>query len=495
MFKKILVANRGEIALRIMRSCKEMGIGTASVYSDADKKAAHRLFSDTSFYIGESVPSSSYLNIDKIIEIAKKSGVEAIHPGYGFLAENPDFAKRCEDEKIIFIGPTSEVIMNLGNKPLARKIMAENGIPVIPGVNEIGQETTELLKIANEIGYPVIIKAAAGGGGKGMRIVTSENELQKAYETASREAMSAFGDPQIYIEKYLQNIRHIEIQILADKHGNIIWFPERECSIQRRHQKIIEETPSAVCTKELGKKMGEAAVAAAKLAGYINAGTVEFLYDNKGNFYFLEINTRLQVEHPITEAIVGIDIVREQIEIAAGGYISFHQDEISVRGHAIECRIYAEDPENNFMPSSGKISYMEAPSGPGVRNDCGVYPCFTVPIDYDPILSKLIVHAKTREIAIERMINALSEYVISGVKTSIPFLIDILASEEFKAGNTHTDFIKIFFADWKPEKKDADAAALAFIADELCTTHKKKINISKEKNNPTPWKTLGNWRL
>jgi len=496
MFNKILIANRGEIALRIMKTCREMGISTVSVYSDADEKAAHRYMADESIYIGESSPRESYLNIDRIITAAKSSKAEAIHPGYGFLAENAEFAEACKQANITFIGPSSDVIKNLGDKTIARQMMIQSGVPVIPGLQTSESDIDKLTQAAKECGYPILIKAAAGGGGKGMRIVHSENELPSACEAASREAKTAFGNGAIYVEKLINSPRHVEVQILADNQGHVIHLLERECSIQRRHQKIIEESPSPALHPELRQKMGEAAVLAAKTAGYVNAGTVEFLLDTNNKFYFLEVNTRLQVEHPITEMITGIDIVRWQIHIAAGKPLTLKQSDIIGRGHAIECRIYGEDPENGFFPSPGTISFMKEPSGPGIRNDCGVYSGFNVPVEYDPIISKLVVHAETRELAINKMISALSNYIILGIKTPISFMIDILQSKPFQSGDTYTDFIEKHFNHWKSKLSDTDFACLAYIADELI---KKDIsfdgNVIKSNVIPSPWETLNNWRI
>ncbi len=492
MFNKILIANRGEIAVRVMNTCKEMNISTVAVYSDADVDALHRITADESFHIGKSEPSESYLNIDKIIAAAKKTNSEAIHPGYGFLAENADFARECENQGITFIGPPSDVISNLGDKTKARRIMKKSNVPVIPGMTYAAEDMDTMADEGDNIGWPVLIKAAAGGGGKGMRIVNSKQEMADACAAASREAESAFGDNSIYLEKFISCARHIEFQILADNFGNVIHLFERECSIQRRHQKIIEETPSTSLSPELRERMGKAAVLAAKASGYVNAGTVEFLLEPDGNFYFLEVNTRLQVEHPITEMITAIDLVKKQIEIAAGKRLTFAQNDISTKGHAIECRIYGEDPEKSFFPSSGKIIFMKEPSGPGIRSDSGIYSGFTVPVDYDPILSKLIVHSQTRKDAINRMIKALSEYAVIGVKTNIHFLMDLLKSDAFNAGKTYTDFIESNFSDWKPDYHDADIACIAFIADDL--SPKTKISGSAEEQFPEPWKTLGNWR-
>lgn len=492
MFKKILIANRGEIALRVINTCKEMGVKTVSVYSDADVKAVHVLHSDEAFHLGSSEPSESYLNIDKIIEAAKKSGSEAIHPGYGFLAENSDFAKRCEDEGIVFIGPPAEVIDSMGDKITSRKIMDESNVPVTPGLISAEADPEVMKAEAKKIGYPVLIKATAGGGGKGIRVVNSEDEMESACSSASREALNAFGNGEIYLEKFFTKAKHIEFQVLADKHGNCIHVLERECSIQRRHQKIIEETPSPALTPELREEMGEAAVKAAKAAGYINAGTVEFLLDENKNYYFLEMNTRLQVEHPVTEMVTGIDLVRKQLEIAWGDELSISQNEVWGRGHSIECRIYAEDPQKDFFPSPGVISYLKEPTGPGIRNDCGVYDGFEVPVDYDPILSKLVVHSETREGAIDKMLKALKDYIVIGVKTPIPFLIEVLNSKPFISSEVFTDFVEEHFSDWKPEEENIDMAAIAFIVDGLTRT--VKSNPTAENKQLTPWETLGNWR-
>jgi len=494
MFKKILIANRGEIARRVMNTCKEMDVAVVAVYSDADRDAAHVLDADQAVCLGESEPSESYLNIDKIIDAAKQTGAEAIHPGYGFLAENADFARRLEDEGLVFIGPPSKAIGDLGDKIVARRIMEKSGVPVLPGTTESDADSDKMAREADKLGYPVMIKATGGGGGKGIRVVDSREEIADACAGASSEAKSAFGNGSIYMEKFFTKVRHVEFQILADTHGNVIHLLERECSVQRRRQKIIEETPSPALTPELREEMGEAAVAAARASGYVNAGTVEFLLDEDKNFYFLEVNTRLQVEHPVTEMITGIDIVRKQLEIASGAELSLAQKDIRGRGHAIECRVYAEDPENGFMPSPGKIEYIKEPSGPGIRNDCGVYAGFEVPVDYDPIISKLIAHAGDRQQAIRRMLRALREYVILGVKTPIPFLIDVLESEPFRAGEVFTDFIRTHFADWKPVAPDLNAALAAYVVDEISGKTRAKSKISAEDRIPSPFQTLGNWR-
>ena len=495
MFKKILVANRGEIALRIMRTCQEMGIATVAVYSDADKKALHTMRADQAIYLGASEPAASYLDIEKIIAAAKKAGAQAIHPGYGFLSENAGLARRCEREGLVFIGPPSRVIHDLGDKTIARKIMRKGGVPIIPGMVCAESALQILTEEAGRIRYPVLIKAAAGGGGKGMRVVHAENELADACRQAASEASAAFGNDAIYLEKYLKSPRHIEFQILADSRGNIVHLLERECSIQRRHQKVIEETPSPVMTPDLRSAMGQSAVNAARASGYVNAGTVEFLLDEDGKYYFLEVNTRLQVEHPITEMITGIDIVRQQILIAAGEPLGFTQADVKGRGHAIECRIYGEDPENGFMPSPGTITYLQEPSGPGIRNDCGIYSGFDVPVEYDPILSKLIVWSADRNQAIARMKNALSQYVILGIKTPIAFLMDVLDSKPFQEGKTCTDFIVTYFEGWQQKTDEADLAVLAYVTDEIAGPRKPHKYIAGTTGPASPWQTIGNWRL
>jgi acetyl-CoA carboxylase biotin carboxylase subunit len=494
MFDKILIANRGEIVVRIIATCREMGIKTVAVYSEADRSALHVLEADQAVCLGPSSPAESYLNMDKIMAAAKQTGAQAIHPGYGFLAENPLFAERCREEGVVFIGPPTQAIRNLGDKTVARRTMINTGVPVIPGMMQAEAGPDGMMKEAELIGYPVLIKAAAGGGGKGMRIVHSAGDIREAMESASREARSAFGNGAIYLEKYLRQARHVEFQVLADAHGNVIHLLERECSIQRRHQKIIEETPSPALTPELREEMGKAAVAAARASGYVNAGTVEFLVDHDSKFYFLEVNTRLQVEHPITEMITGIDLVRQQIEIAAGNTLKLSQADIVGRGHAIECRIYAEDPLSDFLPSSGKIAFVREPRGPGIRNDSGVYSGYTVPMEYDPILSKLITHAESRQECIGRMSRALKDYVILGVLTPIPLLIDILSSEAFIKGETYTDFIDTHFANWRPAMEGVDLACLSYIVDNMAN-HRTKGNFTPTDGEAySPWQTLGNFR-
>lgn len=498
LFKKVLIANRGEIAVRVIKTLREMGIGSLALYSDADEISLHRLLADESMPLGDSTPTESYLNIEKIIDIAKKSGADAIHPGYGFLAENADFQERCEAAGIVFIGPPAAAIRDLGDKTVARKMMIKNGVPVIPGMAEPVSDPKEIAVEADKLGYPVMIKAAKGGGGKGMRIVTSKDEIEVATREATSEALAAFGNGDIFLEKYIERPRHIEFQILVDKDGNAVHLFERECSIQRRHQKIIEETPSVFMTPQLRDEMGNAAVTAVKAAGYVNAGTVEFVVDGDGNFYFLEVNTRLQVEHPITEMITRIDLVKKQVEIAAGLPLNLKQEKIYTSGHAIEARVYAEDPENNFFPSAGNILYTKEPTGPGVRVDSGIYTRFTVPMEYDPILSKLIVHAETRDDAIERMVGALREYPVLGIKTLIPILIDIVSSKPFHKGETYTDFIETHFGDWAPKADGEDAAIAVYLVDEILNKGANKRKSGGKdlgSNILSPWETLGNWRM
>lgn len=442
MIKKVLVANRGEIAIRIMRSCREMGIRTVAVYSEADRASMHVRYADEAYCIGPAPSTESYLNIDKIIDVAKRSRADAVHPGYGFLSERAEFSERCKNEGILFIGPDAHAIRMMGDKITARKTMMAAGVPVVPGTVDKIKDESEALQIISEIGLPVMIKATAGGGGKGMRLVKTEEEILSSLRMAQSEARNAFGDDSVYIEKYIESPHHIEFQVLGDKHGNIIHLFERECSVQRRHQKVIEETPSPLLTPAIREEMGRHAVAAAKACGYFGAGTIEFIVDDNLNYYFLEMNTRLQVEHPITERVVGVDLVKEMINIANGNELPFKQGDLQQRGHAIECRIYAEDPENNFMPSPGKIQHITEPLGLGVRHDGYVYEGYEIPIYYDPMISKLIVWANTREEAIKRMGRALHEYKITGVKTSIPFLARIMEAEDFKTGKYNTHFIE-----------------------------------------------------
>jgi acetyl-CoA carboxylase biotin carboxylase subunit len=440
--KKILIANRGEIAIRVMRTCREMNIETVAIYSEADRTSMHVRYAHEAYCVGKAPSSESYLNIDKILEVAKKSNADAIHPGYGFLSENAEFARRCNAEGIIFIGPSPEVIVQMGDKIQARDAMTTAGIPVVPGTDGEIETEEEVLVVIEEIGLPVMIKASAGGGGKGMRLVRNKTEVVSAVRAARSEAKSAFGNDAVYIEKYITSPHHIEFQILADQHGHTVHLFERECSIQRRHQKMIEETPSPLMTDELREKMGQSAVKAAKAVNYYGAGTIEFLVDNNLNYYFLEMNTRLQVEHPITERVTGIDLVKQQIFIAEGKELDFNQEDLHQRGHSIECRIYAEDPDNNFMPSAGKVYKISSPLGLGVRTDGYVYEGYEIPIYYDPLISKLIVWGKTRDEAIARMRRALHEYKITGVKTSIKMLERVMNNSNFIEGNYDTHFIE-----------------------------------------------------
>ncbi|RMG08347.1 MAG: acetyl-CoA carboxylase biotin carboxylase subunit [Acidobacteria bacterium] len=441
--KKILIANRGEIACRIIWTCKEMGIKTVAVHSEADREALHVRFADEAVCIGPAPSAQSYLNIPAIISAAEVTNADAIHPGYGFLAESETFARVCDDCNIKFIGPRPEVIKAMGDKVEARRTMKAAGVPILPGSPEPIKSVDEASKIAQQIGFPVIIKAAAGGGGRGMRIVRTIDELATNLELAQSEAQAAFKNSAVYIEKYIERPRHIEIQVLADEHGNVIHLGERECSIQRRHQKLLEEAPSPVVTPELRKRMGEVAVQACKEIGYSSAGTFEFLLDEDGSFYFMEMNTRIQVEHPVTEMVTAIDIVRQQIRIAQGEELGFEQNDIQLFGHSIECRINAEDPET-FVPSPGKITGLNIPGGPGVRVDTAVYSGYTVPPFYDSMIAKLIVHARSRDLAIARMRRALEAMVVEGIKTTIPLHLKIMNDERFQAGDFSTKFMEEF---------------------------------------------------
>ncbi len=442
MFKKILIANRGEIAVRIIRACREMGIDTVAVYSEADRESLHVWWADEAFCIGPAPSLKSYLNFNNIISAALVSGADAIHPGYGFLAENADFADVCSKCGITFIGPPVKAIQHMGDKALARETMINAGVPVVPGSEGVIRNADAALELAETIGYPVIIKASAGGGGRGMRIVQSQAELKNAVNTARSEAQAAFGNDEVYLEKYVEEPRHIEFQILGDMHGNIIHLGERDCSIQRRNQKIIEEAPSSVLTPELRQQMGATAVKAARAVGYYSAGTVEFLLDKHLNYYFMEMNTRIQVEHPVTELITGIDLIKEQIMIAAGELLKLTQEEVVIKGHAIECRINAENPDYNFRPCAGKIDTYITPGGPGVRIDSSVYAGYTIPSFYDSLLGKLIVWGKDREEAIARMQRALQEFVIKGVPTTIPFHQMVVKNAFFQRGEIYTNFIQ-----------------------------------------------------
>ncbi len=441
MFKKILIANRGEIAVRVIRACHEMGITAVAVYSDVDRASLHVRKADEAYPIGPAAASESYLNIARILDVAKQSGAEAIHPGYGFLSENARFARACADAGVKFIGPTAAAMNAMGSKTKARQAMERAGVPFVPGTAQGLESLAQAEEVAARIGYPIMLKAAAGGGGKGMRLVDSAQELKSAFDAARSEAERAFGDNEVYIEKAIVDPRHIEMQVLADEHGHTVYLGERECSLQRRHQKVVEESPSPIVDADMRRRMGETAVRVAQAAGYTNAGTVEFLVDQQKNFYFLEMNTRLQVEHPVTELVTGLDLVHLQIRIAAGEPLPFSQQNIAIRGHAIECRIYAEDPDNNFFPSPGKITLLLLPSGPGIRRDSGMYEGWTVPMDYDPLLAKLIGYGTDRDQAIGRLTRALSEYFVGGIKTNISLFRRILRHPDFRAAKIDTGFL------------------------------------------------------
>ncbi len=499
MFKKILIANRGEIAIRIARACHEMGIATIGVYSTVDANSCHLWHMDEAVCIGDPAPQASYLNIQTIIEQARRTGAQAIHPGYGFLAENARFVKACEDAGIMFIGPSSRAMALVGDKVASRNTVKHVDVPIIPGMETSSTDLVTFKNMAAQVGYPVIVKASMGGGGKGMRVVRSEQELEASVNAGQREAQSAFGDATVYLEKYIEKPRHIEFQVIRDTHGNVVHLYERECSIQRRHQKIIEETPSPVLDNALRTKMGEAAKRVIEAADYTNAGTVEFLVDQNKKFYFLEVNARVQVEHPITEMVTGIDLVRQQILVAAGGKLGFQQKDISQRGHAIESRIYAEDPDNNFMPSPGKILFLLEPSGPGIRVDSGIYQGWNVPPHYDPILSKLITWAETRKISLARMSCTLENYIILGIKTNIGFLKRIMDTEKFITGEYHTHFIDDNEEALIPQHENI---AQVLIAASLIKTLRRTgvsaqiaSKAAQVHKITTPWQELGSWEI
>jgi acetyl-CoA carboxylase biotin carboxylase subunit len=459
--KKILIANRGEIAIRVMKTARKMGIQTVAVYSEADRDAPHVRFADQAVCIGEAPSSKSYLRGDHIVEVAKSLDVDGIHPGYGFLSENAAFAKTVTENGLIFIGPGPEAIHTMGDKLAAKEAVKAYDIPMVPGTDHAVSDMDEVLEVAREIGYPILIKAAAGGGGKGMRIVESEKELKSQVERAMSEAASAFGDGSVFIEKYISSPRHIEIQVMADTHGNILHFFERECSIQRRHQKVVEEAPSAVLTPELRDRMGRAAVDVARSCGYVGAGTVEFLLDDKHNFYFLEMNTRLQVEHPVTELITGHDLVSLQIRVARGEVLPLKQEDLRIRGHAIELRVYAEDPRNNFLPSVGKLERYRLPEGEGIRVDNGFEEGMQVPIYYDPMLSKLITYGADRMEAIQLMLEAIARYQVEGVQTTLPFGAFVCRHQAFRSGNFNTHFVKDYYAPEMLRARDEQEAGVA----------------------------------
>ncbi len=494
MIKKILVANRGEIAVRVMRSCREMGIKSVAVFSEADRTSMHVRYADEAYCIGPAPSNESYLVIDHIIDVAKKTKADAIHPGYGFLSENAEFSDRCKKEGIIFIGPSSFAINTMGDKITARKTMQKANVPVVPGTIEPIQDLDEAVEVIKEIGLPVMIKASAGGGGKGMRLVKHEKDILPAVSSAKSEAKAAFGNDAVYIEKYINSPHHIEFQILADNHGNCIHLFERECPVQRRHQKVIEETPSPIMTPEVRDDMGKHAVAAAKAVNYSGAGTIEFIVDDNLNYYFLEMNTRLQVEHPITERVVSVDLVKEQIKIANNEVLKLKQDELVQNGHAIEARIYAEDPDNNFMPNPGLIKHITEPLGLGVRHDGYVYEGYEIPIHYDPLISKLIVWAPTRDEAIDRMKRALYAYKITGIKTSIPFLNRIMDVPDFKKGRYNTHFIQdnegLLMEKDSPSQKLKDIASMAAFFNYLERLDERSLPVFRNEND-SKWKNCG----
>ena len=499
MFGKILIANRGEIAVRVIKACREMGIGSVAVYSEADAASLHVRLADEAVPVGPPPAAESYLDMERILAAARSTGAEAIHPGYGFLAENAAFARLCEERGVVFIGPNSAALELVGDKVRARQTMEKAGIPTIPGMKSVSASPDEFRASARTLGYPVMVKASAGGGGKGMRVVYDEAGLGPALEAGMREAKSAFGDDSVYLEKYIEEPRHVEFQVLADNRGHTVHLFERECSIQRRHQKILEETPSPVLDPELRAAMGETAVRAMRAARYNNAGTVEFLLDRDRRFYFLEVNARLQVEHPVTELTTGVDLVRQQILIASGADLALRQEDLRQRGHALECRIYAEDPRANFLPSSGRIAFLREPKGPGVRFDSGIFEGFEVPVFYDPILAKLIVGAEDREAACRRMTAALDDCVILGIHTTAGFLKDVINHPEFRAGRATTSFIGKYFPSWGTGEGEEDLRRLALAAaafDALARTAEPKRLQGRggKRDVVTPWTTLGRWR-
>ena len=495
MFKKILIANRGEIACRVMRTCREMRIAAVAVYSDVDADALHVRMADEAYHIGPAPSAESYLRGEKIIEVARESGAEAIHPGYGFLSENAEFVRQVSAAGITFIGPPPEAMEAMGGKISARKIAIDAGVPVVPGTTEPLKSFEEAADVAGSFGYPVMLKASAGGGGKGMRLVERESELRSAFETARSEARSSFGDDAVYIEKAIVKPRHIEIQVFSDSHGNHVHLGERECSIQRRHQKVIEEAPSPIDSAELRAAMGASAVTVARAVDYVGAGTVEFLVsDLDRSFYFLEMNTRLQVEHPVTELVTGIDLVREQINVAAGERLSFAQQDIELRGHAIECRIYAEDPDENFLPSPGRITRLRIPQGPGVRDDGGVYEGREVSIYYDPMISKFAVHGRDRSEAIARMRRALGEYEITGIKTTLRFFREVMEDKEFVDGRLDTGFISRFNerrVHAEPNKLTTDMAVIAAALQASTKTRSSTPESMRARRGPSRWVAAG----
>ena len=488
--KKLLIANRGEIALRVMRSAREMGISTVAVYSEADRNAPFVRFADEAVCIGPAPSKESYLVFEKIIKVCKDLKVDAVHPGYGFLSENGAFATALEEAGVIFVGPTPYAMKVMGDKLAAKEAVKGHGVPLVPGTEGAVGSLEEAMKVAKTITFPILIKAAAGGGGKGMRIVEKESELKEGLERAISEAVNAFGDGSVFIEKYVAGPRHIEVQVLADTHGNTVYVFERECSIQRRHQKVIEEAPSAVLTPALRKKMGEAAVKVAKSVDYVGAGTVEFLLDESMEFYFMEMNTRLQVEHPVTEMISGLDLVKEQIKVAQGEALSFNQDDLKIQGHSIEVRVYAEDPANNFLPDIGRLNTYRPPQGLGVRVDDGFEEGMEIPIHYDPMIAKLITHGATREEAIQRMERAIDDYAISGIETTLPFCRYVMGHESFRSGKYDTHFVRDHFKPSDLEGKDpGEQAAAAVVAASIYKERTQRpLPIEPHLRAPNPWK-------
>jgi 3-methylcrotonyl-CoA carboxylase alpha subunit len=495
MFNKILIANRGEIAIRIMRACKELGVKTVAVYSDADKHSLHVQQADEAIHIGAASPKESYLNADVLIRAAQDSKANAIHPGYGFLSENASFAGKVASAKLTFIGPSADSIRAMGDKAESKRMMKKAGVPTVPGVEGLESES-DFKKAAKEIGYPVLVKAAAGGGGKGMRVVNQESELKEAIESARREALNTFGDERLLIEKYIPNAHHIEFQVFGDQYGHLVHLFERECSVQRRYQKIIEETPSLLLTPELRAQMGEAAVAAARAVGYYNAGTVEFIVDpDTLRFYFLEMNTRLQVEHPITELTTGLDLVHWQIRVAAGERFPYSQEQLNQKGHAIECRVYAEDPANGFLPSTGKLLQYIEPRGPGIRVDSGFTAGDEVTHFYDPLLAKVIVYAENREIAIQRMQAALKEFVVHGVTTNIDFLQDVLSDSDFQNGEVTTRWVETKF-NWSPPTEPSfESLVAASLYETAVPSSKFQVSGTSEHDPYSPWKVTSGFRI
>ena len=495
-FIKILVANRGEIALRIMRSAREMGIATVAVFSEADRNALHVRYADEAVCIGPPPSNQSYLLIDKIIETAKKTGAQAIHPGYGFLSENPNFARAVRQAGLVLIGPTPEAMEMMGSKLAAKAAAKKYDIPLVPGTDYAITDLNEAKKVAQEIGFPILIKASAGGGGKGMRVVESAGEFEENLNRAVSEATSAFGDGSVFIERFVTSPRHIEIQVLGDTHGNVVYLFERECSIQRRHQKVVEEAPSSILTPEIRQEMGRCAVLVAKACDYVGAGTVEFLLDEKMNFYFLEMNTRLQVEHPVTEMITGIDLVKEQIRIAEGNTLSIKQEDLKINGHAMEVRVYAEDPANNFLPDIGKLTRYVRPQGPGVRVDDGFEEGMDIPIYYDPMIAKLITWGKDREESIQRMIRAIDEYTIVGCKTTLPFCQYVMKHDAFTSGKFDTNFVKHYFTPEKlnqPSTKEEES--LAIIIANMLQQEGREVDAKTNSNSKDQTSQVSLWKV